>query len=79
MNWTEYIETNEKVGFGKPIIKGTRLSVEFIVGLLANGWTEDQILQNYPKLDKDHLKAIFSYLNELLKDGLLFDVNRKSA
>jgi uncharacterized protein (DUF433 family) len=79
MNWTEYIETNEKGGFGKPIIKGTRLSVEFIVGLLANGWTEDQILQNYPKLDKDHLKAIFSYLNELLKDGLLFEVNRKSA
>lgn len=36
MNWTDYIETNENVGFGKPVIKGTRLSVEFIVGLLAN-------------------------------------------
>lgn len=79
MNWTEYIETNEKVGFGKPVIKGTRLTVEFIVGLLANGWTEDQVLQNYPNIGREHLKAIFSYVNELLKDGLLFDVNKKTA
>lgn len=79
MDWTEYIETNEKVGFGKPVIKGTRLSVEFIVGLLASGWTEDQILENYPNVRKDHFKAIFSYLNELLKDGLLFDIKTKSA
>jgi uncharacterized protein (DUF433 family) len=79
MNWSDYIEANEKVGFGKPVVKGTRLTVEFVVGLLANGWTEAQVLENYPTLKKDHLKAIFSYLNDLLKDEYLLDVKRRSA
>ena len=79
MNWTDYIETNEAVGFGKPVVKGTRLSVEFIVGLFANGWTEEQILENYQNLTKDHLKAIFSYLNDMLKDEFMFRVKRRSA
>lgn len=79
MNWKDYIETNEKVGFGKPTIKGTRLSVEFIVDLLANGWSEEQIFENYPNINKDHLLAIFSYLNDLLKDEMLFDIKRKTA
>lgn len=78
-NWADYIETNEKVGFGKPILKGTRLSVEFIIGLLASGWTEIQIMENYPNINKNHFKAIFTYLSELLKDGFLFDVSTKSA
>lgn len=79
MNWLNYIETTESKGFGKPVIKGTRLTVEFIVGLLANGWTEAQVLENYPNLKKDHLQAVFSYLNDLLKDELLFEVKKKSA
>ncbi|AHM62822.1 hypothetical protein D770_22885 [Flammeovirgaceae bacterium 311] len=79
MNWSEYIETNENRGFGKPVIKGTRLSVEFIVGLLANGWTEAQIFENYPNLKKEHLQAVFSYLNDLLKDEFLFEIKRRSA
>jgi uncharacterized protein (DUF433 family) len=79
VNWTDYIETNEKIGFGKPILKGTRLSVEFIIGLFANGWTENQIMENYPNVNKYHFIAIFTYLSELLKDGFLFDVNTKSA
>ena len=79
MNWADYIETNEKVGFGKPVVKGSRLSVEFVVSLLANGWSEEQVLENYPSLTKEHLKAIFSYLSDLLKDEFLFDVKRKSA
>jgi len=44
MNWQEYIMSDEEVLLGKPTIKGTRISVEHIVGLLAQGWTEKEII-----------------------------------
>jgi len=58
MNWNAYIETNDQILVGKPIVKGTRLSVEHIIGLLASGWTEQQILENYPRLSKESLQAV---------------------
>jgi len=51
------IETNPKIMFGKPIIKGTRLTVEIILEKLAYGATEDEILKEYPFLKKDDIKA----------------------
>lgn len=71
MNWQEYIVSDKDVLLGKPTIKGTRLSVDHIIQLLAQGWTEEQILENYPRLKKEHLKALFSYLHECMQDGLL--------
>lgn len=59
MNWRVHIETNDHILVGKPIVKGTRLSVEHIIGLLAAGWTEQQILENYPRLSKESLQAVF--------------------
>lgn len=56
MNWRTHIETNNQILVGKPIIKGTRLSVEHIINLLASGWTEQQILKNYPRLTKEIFK-----------------------
>ena len=58
MNWKVYIETNDNILAGKPIVKGTRISVEHIVGLLASGWSEQQILENYPRLSKESLQAV---------------------
>jgi uncharacterized protein (DUF433 family) len=72
MNWQDFIVQDEEILVGKPTIKGTRLSVEFLVGLLAQGWSEQQILDNYPRLSKDHLKALFHYIQDCLKDGLMF-------
>ena len=79
MNWKAYIETNDQILVGKPIVKGTRLSVEHIIGLLAAGWTEQQILENYPRLSKESLQAIFGYIQDFLKDGLFYDEPLKSA
>ncbi|MFN9864622.1 MAG: DUF433 domain-containing protein, partial [Bacteroidota bacterium] len=53
MNWREYIVSDKEILVGKPTIKGTRISVEHIVGLLAQGWSEAQILENYPRLTKE--------------------------
>jgi uncharacterized protein (DUF433 family) len=79
MNWKAYIETNDQVLVGKPIVKGTRLSVEHIIGLLASGWTEQQILENYPRLTKESLQAVFGYIQDFLKDGLFYSKPLKSA
>jgi len=79
MNWEEYIISDKEVLLGKPSIKGTRIAVEHIVGLLAQGWSEAQILENYPRLTKASLQAVFSYIQECLHDGLLFSPIKKTA
>ncbi len=79
MNWQNYIEINEDVLVGKPVVKGTRLSVEHIVNLFASGWTEQQILDNYPRLSKDSLKAVFAYIQDIMKDGLIYTKPLKTA
>lgn len=79
MKWEDYIISDKDILLGKPTIKGTRIAVEHIVGLLAQGWTEGQILENYPRVTKESLQAVFSYLQECLHDGLLFSPIKKSA
>lgn len=79
MNWKDYIISDKEILLGKPTIKGTRISVEHIVGLLAQGWSEAQILENYPRLTKEAIQAVFTYLQECMNDGLLFSPLKKSA
>jgi uncharacterized protein (DUF433 family) len=52
---------------GKPVIKGTRLAVEFIIDLLAQGWTEAEILRNYPSLTHEDVLACLAYASLRLK------------
>ena len=59
MDWREYIHSDTEVLLGKPVVKGTRLSVEFLLGLFAAGWTEKQVLDNYPTLTPQSLRALF--------------------
>ena len=79
IDWQNYITSDEHVLLGKPIIKGTRLSIEFILERLADGWSEKELLENYPGLTKDSLMAVFSYIHESMKDGLLFNSERNRA
>ncbi len=72
MNWKDHIEINDKILVGKPVVKGTRLSVEHIINLLASGWTEQKIIENHPRLTKENMQAIFMYIQECLKDGLMY-------
>lgn len=64
MNWQEYIISDQAVLLGKPTIKGTRLSVEFLLERLADGWTEQDLLDNYPRLTKEALQAVSGYLSK---------------
>ncbi len=72
VDWREYIMSDPEILQGKPVIKNTRLSVEFILERLANGWSEEEILENYPSIDQHAIKAVFAYTYECLKDGMLF-------
>lgn len=66
--WRKLIHSDQGILSGKPVVKGTRLSVEFLLGLLANGWTEEQILENYPTLTREGLNAVFAYAAESVAD-----------
>ena len=57
MDWRGYIHSDPGILVGKPVVKGTRLSVEFILGLFAAGWTEHEVLENYPHLTPEALRA----------------------
>jgi uncharacterized protein (DUF433 family) len=68
MNWKQHIEIKPNVLAGKPVIKNTRLSVEFLLDLLANDWTIEQLLENYPQLTRENIQAIFAFTAACLHD-----------
>ena len=72
MTWQEHIVVDSAVLTGKPVIRGTRLAVEFIVNLLAEGWSEGDILQNYPGLTGEHVRACLAYARERLSEERVF-------
>jgi uncharacterized protein (DUF433 family) len=67
MDWQERIVMNPEILVGKPVVKGTRLAVEFIVDLLAQGWPEAEILRNYPGLTHEDILACLSYASAVLR------------
>jgi uncharacterized protein (DUF433 family) len=79
MKWQDYITSDKDVLLGKPTVTGTRISVDHIISLLAQGWSEKQILENYPRLTMEHLKAVFAYIHDCIQDGLLYAHTRRSA
>ena len=48
MKWTERIAIDPEVLTGKPVVRGTRLAVDLAIGLLGQGWSDTDILRNYP-------------------------------
>ncbi len=72
----ERITANKDILGGKPIIKGTRISVEFILELLASGVNETEILRDYPHLAKEDIKACLEYAARSMKNEILVDLER---
>ena len=66
------ITVDPKVLVGKPVISGTRLSVEFVIGLMAEGWSETDILDNYPGITHDDIIACFAYARDMLSSEKVF-------
>ena len=66
------IAIDEDILAGKPVVRGTRLSVEFIIGLMADGWSETDILTNYPGLAHDDIIACLAYARDTLSSEKVF-------
>jgi uncharacterized protein (DUF433 family) len=61
LDWRPFIPADPDILVGKRVAKGTRLAVDFILRLLANGGTEQQILESYPSLTAESLRAVVAY------------------
>ncbi len=68
MSWPERIVINPEILAGKPVVRGTRLAVEFILDLLAAGQSEDDVLANYPGLSHEDILACLAYASYLARE-----------
>ncbi|MCX7313610.1 MAG: DUF433 domain-containing protein [Alphaproteobacteria bacterium] len=57
---------------GMPVIRGSRLSVDFVIGLMADGWAEAEILHNYPGISHDDLAACLAYARDILRSEKVY-------
>jgi uncharacterized protein (DUF433 family) len=72
MNWRDRITFDAAVLAGKPVVRGSRLAVDFLVGLLGQGWTEADILRNYPGITHEDIAACLQYTVEILQSEKVF-------
>ncbi|MBI2470678.1 MAG: DUF433 domain-containing protein [Planctomycetes bacterium] len=79
MDWRKFIHSDPEVLLGKPVVKGTRLSVEFILGLFAEGWTEQQLIENYPKLSKEIILAVFAFATDCMREESLYSLSAETT
>lgn len=72
MTWKDRIVIDPEILVGKPVIKGSRLAVDFIVDLLAQGWSEGDILENYPGLTREDIQACLEYAGAILRSEKIY-------
>jgi uncharacterized protein (DUF433 family) len=75
MKWQDYITIDPEILVGKPIIRGTRLAVDFIIELLAQGWPEAEILRNYPGLKPEDIRASLLYASEIMHSEKVYPLS----
>jgi uncharacterized protein (DUF433 family) len=61
MDWHGYIQRDPAIMLGKPVVRGTRITVELILERLGDGWSETQVLESFPSLKAEHIRAAQSY------------------
>ena len=74
MDWRKRIVANPEVLVGKPVIKGTRISVELVMDLLSSGYTPEQIVQQYDHLTLDDIHACLAYAKEVIRSERVYAV-----
>lgn len=72
MDWRDNIAIDTDVLAGKPVVKGTRLSVTLILGHLAQGWSIEDLLSSYPRLSEEGVRACLAYAQEILEQETVF-------
>ncbi|MHB1319819.1 MAG: DUF433 domain-containing protein [Anaerolineae bacterium] len=72
MKWQDRIQVDPDILVGKPVIRGTRLAVEFVVALMAEGWQEEDVVDNYPGLTREDVRACLQYASDILASERVF-------
>lgn len=75
MSWQDRIEIDPRILTGKPVVKGTRLSVELILDLVATGCPEAEILASYPGLAREDILACVAYAAEIVRSERVFPIS----
>ena len=79
MDWRDRIVSNPDILVGKPTVKGTRISVELILGWLANGWTHEMVLESYPQLVPDDILAALAFAAEMMRNEEYVAIHKATA
>jgi uncharacterized protein (DUF433 family) len=74
IEWEDFIEADPNVLAGNAVVAGTRIAVDHVLSLLATGWTESQVLEAYPGLSREALRAIYAFGAEVVSEQRLFGV-----
>ena len=72
MTWQDRIAIDSKVLVGKPVVRNTRIAVEFVIDLLGRGWTIEQVLKEYDHLTAEDIQACLAYASEVLKSERVY-------
>lgn len=64
----KYIEVNHLICGGKPVIRGTRIMVKNILGMIAGGYTIEKIVDAYPELDVETIREVLKYAAEVIDE-----------
>ena len=75
MDWREYIESNPNIMMGKPVIKGTRLTVELILEKIASGESFEQLIEAYPRLTTHSIRAAIAFAAENLRADIIYPIS----
>ena len=67
INWREYIESDPKVMYGKPVIMGTRIPIDLVLEKLSDGESVDELLEAYPRLSKEGIAAVLAYATDAIR------------
>lgn len=72
LNWQDYISTDPKIMFGKPVIRGTRIPVELILEKLANGESVEHLLKAYPRITREDISACLFFAQHSVKNDVVY-------
>ncbi len=78
-DWKDRITVDPNILVGKPIIKGTRVSVELIMDRLADGWTMEQLLESYPRVKREDVLAAIAFVTEVFREEDYVAIQKVSA
>ncbi len=79
VDWRQFIHSDKAVLSGKPVVRGTRLAVDFLLSLFAAGWTEQQVLESYPTLTPEGVRAVFAFAAECLQEEALYPISLQTS